>query len=268
MRWRNVEGGGSSRSGQRATGPRRRARWRLVPAPPTSAAVAVAAVLLVLAPGAAGCGGSTPAASPNQPSTATGGPTPTAPGGTVPSVATVPPGNGTAASPTVTVRPGASTTAPAAGGRPTLHVTALGLTVTAGIDLTPLPFGAPRDQVVAALSTVLGGAGAPQPVGPECRNRADEAIDWPGQLRVDFSRGTLVSWRLDHGSPITTDSGFGLGATRAQVEGVLAIAVSDTSLGVEFTTDSEGPLLNGLLSDEGPAATVTELWAGPVCAAR
>lgn len=264
-RGRNVEGEGSRRSTSRGPGPIRAAR-------PALPLVAVVGALVWLGAACGGGSGSTSAASPPA------GATNAASGGSASTSAPIP-GSGSATqpgatgataagSPTVTGRPATLTAPRPTSDRPTVQVSSDGLTVVAGADLTPLPFGTARDKVVTALSRVLGGAGAPQAVSPECGNRADESIDWPGQLRVDFRKGTLISWRLDRGSLLTTDSGFGLGATRAQVESSLAIAVSDTSLGVEFTTDSEGPLLNGLFSGEGQDATVTELWAGQVCAFR
>jgi hypothetical protein len=59
-------------------------------------------------------------------------------------------------------------------------------------------------------------------------------------------------------------TGVGIGTTRAQVEDALAIQVSSTSLGTEFTAGG----LAGLLDGPGAEARITNLWAGETCIAR
>lgn len=167
---------------------------------------------------------------------------------------------GTAASP--------STTAPAADGG--LAVGPDGLQFVDGARITLLPFGSGRDEVVTALEAVLGASPAATPSSPECGNQADEQLRWPGQLSVDIRDDQVISWQLDRGSPLTTVSGAGLGSTRAEVESAIVIQVDETSLGIEFAIEGsgEGGGMGGLLTGPEDTATVTELWAGEICAFR
>lgn len=60
-------------------------------------------------------------------------------------------------------------------------------------------------------------------------------------------------------------TGLGVGASRESLEnGGLAVDVSESTLGTEFAAGG----LYGLLSGDGPDATVTHLWAGTACSFR
>jgi len=161
-----------------------------------------------------------------------------------------------------------TTTAPVAEGG--LAVGPDGLQFIDGARITVLPFGSGRDEVTTALEAVLGASPTATPSSPECGNQADEQLRWPGQLSIDIRDGQMISWQLDRGSPLTTVSGAGLGSTRADVESAIVIQVDETSLGTEFATEGsgEGGGMGGLLTGPEDTATVTELWAGEICAFR
>ncbi|MDH4075321.1 MAG: hypothetical protein OEW29_05235 [Acidimicrobiia bacterium] len=173
------------------------------------------------------------------------------------------PGSGGAAPSTT-----GTTSAPAA--QSGLAVGPDGLQFLDGARSTLLPFGSGRDEVVTALEAVLGTSPTATPSSPECGNQADEQLRWPGQLAIDIRDDQMISWQLDRGSPLTTVSGAGLGSTRAEVESAIVIQVDETSLGTELATEGsgEGGGMGGLLTGPEDNATVTELWAGEICAFR
>lgn len=161
-----------------------------------------------------------------------------------------------------------STTAPAVDGG--IGVGPDGLQIIDGARITQLPFGTSKDEVFTFLEEVLGVSPTVTESSPECGNQADEQLLWPGQLSVDIRDDQMISWQLAQGSPLTTVSGVGLGSTRAEVESSIVIMVDETSLGTEFATEGtgEGGGMGGLLTGPEPTATVTELWAGEICAFR
>jgi len=142
------------------------------------------------------------------------------------------------------------------------------LLVAANGSTTPLLFGAPQADVLAALEAVLG---APAEVGPgsaECPNGQDAAAAWPDTIQVGFSLGAFQSWTLRPDSTLTDMTGIGIGSSRADVEASWSITVQDTSLGVEFFTAVDGSGYSGVLSDSSPSGVVTNLWAGHACIFR
>ncbi len=161
-----------------------------------------------------------------------------------------------------------TTAAPAMEGG--LGVSPDGLQLIDGARITQLPFGTSRDEVFTILEEVLGVSPTATLSSPECGNQADEQLLWPGQLSVDIRDDQMISWQLDRDSPLTTVSGVGLGSTRAEVESSIVIMVDESSLGTEFATEGsgEGGGMGGLLTGPEDTGTVTELWAGEICAFR
>lgn len=137
--------------------------------------------------------------------------------------------------------------------------------------ISRLPFGSPAGQVLDVLDRLLG-EGARSPASPECPNQADRAVVWPETgLQVELRGGELISWSLQPDSELTTLTGIGIGSTRAELEEAYVIELVDSTLGVEFTAgpDPGAPdAIRGLLSGRGNRATVTDLWAGEICAFR
>lgn len=175
---------------------------------------------------------------------------------------------GPASSSTTASGAASSTAVPAAEGG--LGIGPDGLQLIDGARITQLPFGTGKDEVFTFLEEVLGASPTVTESSPECGNQADEQLLWPGQLSIDIRDDQMISWQLAQGSPLTTVSGVGLGSTRAEVESSIVIMVDETSLGTEFATEGtgEGGGMGGLLTGPEPTATVTELWAGEICAFR
>ncbi|MFN3218835.1 MAG: hypothetical protein ACE367_20260 [Acidimicrobiales bacterium] len=134
-----------------------------------------------------------------------------------------------------------------------------------------LPFGSPAGQVLDVLDRLLG-EGERSPASPECPNQADRSVLWSDAgLQVELRGGELISWSLRPDSGLTTLTGVGIGSTRAELDGAYVIELVDSTLGVEFSTgtDPAAPdAIRGLLSGRGNRATVTDLWAGEICAFR
>jgi hypothetical protein len=137
--------------------------------------------------------------------------------------------------------------------------------------ISRLPFGSPAGQVLDVLDRLLG-EGERSPSSPECPNQADRSVLWSDAgLQVELRGGELISWSLRPNSGLSTLTGIGIGSTRAELEEAYVVELVDSTLGVEFTTgDDPGTpdAIRGLLSGRGNRATVTDLWAGEICAFR
>ena len=127
----------------------------------------------------------------------------------------------------------------------------------------PLAFGAPREQVMAALAfrgpTETGSS-------DECSaGRLDHAT-WPGELTLYFQDDKFVGWAVgeDAGPELTTASGLGIGTTRAELESAYSPEVFESTLGTEFAAGE----IFGIFDGPGKSARVTHLWAGASCNMR
>ena len=105
----------------------------------------------------------------------------------------------------------------------------------------------------------------------ECGAGPLEFAHWKDGLSVNMQEGNFVGWWVDQGEPpgdaaarLTTIGGIGIGATRAELEAVHAVEVTETTLGTEF---SAGELF-GLLDSAKPEARITAIWAGTSCVFR
>lgn len=126
-------------------------------------------------------------------------------------------------------------------------------------------FGRPQAEIVAMATNVRGrqtGAGRNE----ECGEGPIDYVDF-GNLRVNFQNGRFVGWDTSPGEvPVRDEWGFGIGSPRADLQGENdePLRVDRTTLGIEFSSGGYG----GLLSSNRPDATVTDLWAGMICAFR
>lgn len=125
----------------------------------------------------------------------------------------------------------------------------------------PLPFGTPSADARSVLRAVLGTEPTERGENVDC---GVEYARWEDGLMTWFANGAFVGWSLERGSTLTTVSGIGLGATRAELEAAYDVEVAPTSLGEEFTAGS----LAGLLESAAADARVQHLWSGQTCIAR
>ena len=125
-----------------------------------------------------------------------------------------------------------------------------------------LPFGTDSAVVHNALLRTTAGVPVESGSGGDCPGSYSR---WDNGLSLRYLSGRFVGWSVQGGNgTVTTASGVGIGSTRAQVEDAVAIQVSTTSLGTEFSAGG----LAGLFDGPGPGAKVTNLWAGETCIAR
>lgn len=136
---------------------------------------------------------------------------------------------------------------------------------------TEIPFGTPFDKLVAVLNTVLQSNVTGTDVNNECGAGPIKFANWDNGLSLAFQESTtkewlFAGWYVDaptaNATPLSTMSGIGIGSTRAELEEVYSIEVSESTLGHEFSTDSE---LYGILSGTGKNATIEGLWSGVTC---
>lgn len=125
-----------------------------------------------------------------------------------------------------------------------------------------VPFGTGRPDALRALGAALRTPLRAQGDNPDCG--ASHAT-WDNGLTVWFARERFVGWSAGAGaSPLSTASGVMVGSSRAELEGVHAVTIKQSTLGFEFSAGD----LAGLLDSGAPDAKITRLWAGAVCNAR
>lgn len=100
-------------------------------------------------------------------------------------------------------------------------------------------------------------------------------VSWENGLVLVFQENKssedweFEGWLMDAGvlnsEKINTDSGVGIGSTRAELEEVYEIEVRETSLGQEFSTERG---LFGILAGSGDSATIQTMWSGLSCNLR
>lgn len=126
----------------------------------------------------------------------------------------------------------------------------------------PLPFGTDSAVVHEALLRTPAGVPVESGRGGDCPG---SYARWSNGLSLRYAAGRFIGWSVAAGDgTVTTAGGIGVGSTRAQLEDVMTLEVIATSLGTEFTAGG----IAGLLDGTGPAARVSNLWAGEVCIAR
>ena len=128
----------------------------------------------------------------------------------------------------------------------------------------PLPFGMPKDQLLAILESFRGPADGG--TNSECGAGPLEYAVWADGLTLYFQDGNFAGWALDpraEGAHATA-SGVGPGSTRAHLDAAYDAEVEETTLGTEFTAGG----LSGLLDGQGPDARIGAMWAGVNCVFR
>lgn len=135
---------------------------------------------------------------------------------------------------------------------------------------TLLDFGTPTAAVLAGVEASIGPPDEIQEGNAECGNGSAFVAVWTDSILLDFdTEDRFLAWVLRPGSELTTPTGVGLGTTRQEVEDSIVVTVDETTLGTEFGTGGDGAAgLGGLLDGSGAASTVTDLWAGSICAFR
>lgn len=130
---------------------------------------------------------------------------------------------------------------------------------------SPIPFGRPQAQVIAAMERVRGPAG--QGTNHDCGAGPVKYANWPDGLSLVFQGGSFAGWGLDGRArgALATAIGIGPGSTRAEMENAYAdVEVTQTTLGAEFS----GGGYFGVFDGNGQAARITYMWAGVSCVAR
>ncbi len=124
----------------------------------------------------------------------------------------------------------------------------------------PIPFGTPRERVLAVLAFR----------GPPGTGRnADCGVDyanWPDGLGLHFQGGKFVGWTLDGraAGALGTAGSIGPGSTRRALDDTHVARHFTSTLGEEFVVGD----FAGLLDGKGPDAKITNMWSGVSCAAR
>jgi hypothetical protein len=134
---------------------------------------------------------------------------------------------------------------------------------------TQLPFGIAKDEVLRGLEAALGPPDAEDEGIAECSNGQASVVTWSETLALDFDGSDrFLSWILRPGSELTDFTGVGLGSTLDELQATWAVTVSETTLGYEATVDGADAGLGALLTGPEPTDTITDLWAGQICAFR
>lgn len=130
---------------------------------------------------------------------------------------------------------------------------------------TTIAFGAPKAEVVSAISAIRG-----QPTGTgrnnECPSGAVDFAAW-GALTAHFENDRFAGWVVDgETSPaLNDDRGLAVGARRNELDGDAEITpVPDSSLGTEISVDGIG----AILESAAPNARIKTLFSGVTCFAR
>src|SRR5687768_17328726 len=122
----------------------------------------------------------------------------------------------------------------------------------------------------ADLRRALAFRGEPDEAGTnrECGAGPLEYATWSDGLTLYAQAGEFAGWALDGQSAgigaaggISTAAGIGPGRTRADLDKAYSPAVTQTTLGTEFTGDG----LSGVLEGPGEDAKIIAMWAGVSC---
>lgn len=138
-----------------------------------------------------------------------------------------------------------------------------------GIDA--LSFDAPADQVVAAMTEVLGPV-QEENRSAECDSGADRTVRWRG-LSAVFSKGKWAGYLWDGiagAPPAATERGIRVGSTVAELEAVYpGVSVEETTLGHEWFVEIPGTApIGGFATDSAATGKVQSIYSGDICAFR
>lgn len=178
---------------------------------------------------------------------------------TAPAPATIP-----SATPTATPAPAPSPTpvATADADVPALAIEGEGLRLIdpASGRATPIAFGTPEANTVAAVSAALGKPDS-RGTNPDCPTGPVATASWNKGLTLHFRDGAFIGW--GGAVDIKTMSGIGFGSTRKQLLDAYDAQIEQTGLGTQFSAGG----LSGILESAAPDAAITEIWAGEACIA-
>ncbi len=166
----------------------------------------------------------------------------------------------------------ASDAATSSGEAPPFEVPRLTLTHD-GLMLTPergnpprsFAFGTPRAEVETLAERHVG-AVTDRSRNEECGAGPIDFTEY-GPLILNFQDDRFVGWFAGDGTRVATADGVVPGATRAQLESTLTVAmIPDTTLEGEFEYAGRGgEAIGGFLDGSGQDARVTALYAGINC---
>jgi len=126
---------------------------------------------------------------------------------------------------------------------------------------TPIPFGTPLANVLAAVTTAVGGATPQVTTNAECGEGPVQFAEFSNGLKLAFQDDKFAGWFLD-AAGLTTADGVGVGTTRAALDAARTVEIDpESTLGVEFQAGD----LGGFLTADGAAGTVESLYAGTTC---
>ncbi|MGA9581976.1 MAG: hypothetical protein WBR13_08420 [Allosphingosinicella sp.] len=148
---------------------------------------------------------------------------------------------------------------------PRLLLTAEGIE-PGGTEAAKIAFGTDGRGAITRVGALLGAHDSE--TSTECGAGPMEFASFD-QMVLMLQQGKLVGWELRQFSEqpwIGTPGGVTIGTPRSELQAALgaAPAVERSSLGVEFSAGG----FHGVLSADGPDATVTALWAGTNCVMR
>ncbi|HEX8667316.1 MAG TPA: hypothetical protein VF727_02965 [Allosphingosinicella sp.] len=125
---------------------------------------------------------------------------------------------------------------------------------------SPLPFGAPKEQTLKALTASFETPPAEQGTMEGCGAGPVDQARWPNGFVALFQDDKFLGWEVRQAG-LTTADRIGIGSTRQALDESQSPAVEESTLGTEFHSGE----LGGLLSSAKPDAKVTALWAGLTC---
>ena len=116
-------------------------------------------------------------------------------------------------------------------------------------------------RALNAVSTLLGTETPQVTTNSECGAGPTQFAEYPNGLQLAFQDDKFAGWFLDEAG-LTTADGVGVGSSRTDLQSARVVEmVPDSTLGAEFSSGE----LGGMLSSEGPDATVEALYAGLTC---
>lgn len=133
-----------------------------------------------------------------------------------------------------------------------------------------ISFETPVDKTIETIEKVLKSKPAIN-INSECGAGPLKMATWENGLTLLFKKNKeswlFVGWAANEPKiqemKLTTMAGIGVGSTRKEMESAYSIKVSKTSLGSEFSTQSDD--LFGIFDGPDENAKITNLWSGISC---
>lgn len=131
-------------------------------------------------------------------------------------------------------------------------------------------FETPFDKIIETIEKVLKSKPTIN-INGECGAGPLKMATWDNGLTLLFQKNKeawlFVGWAANKPKyeemKLTTMAGVGVGITRKEMESAYVIKVSKTSLGYEFSTQSDD--LFGIFDGPDENAKITNLWSGVSC---